>query len=154
MKLKWTLIDKNGSELPFRKATDLIDYTLRLSKYSESTDMGFKARLDVKGDPFLILREEVQSETFMNGQPIYRFEYADKNGETQTSDGTIARILYLKEEEGCTILKKTMRFEEEYPLYEVQLKAMLINRDDSEKRKMHPNSLANLKHHKQRDGLT
>lgn len=147
MKLKWTLIDRKGSELPFKKATDLIDYTLHLTKYSESGDEGFKVRLEVKGDPFIILKEEVHNETFEYGQPIYHFEYLDANGETQKGAGSISRILYLKEK-GCTILKKTMMFEEEYPQYEAKLKAMLINQNNREKRKMNPKSLANLKHHK------
>lgn len=153
MKLKWTLIGKNGSELPFRKATEAIHHVRGLAKYSDGIEHDFRIRFEGKGDPFLELKDEVRELTYLEGEPVFDIEYADENGEIQKIDGNIMTLLNLKEKE-YTILKKTLRFEEWYPGYEADLKAMLISPDKKEKRKMHPNSLANLKHHKQADQMS
>ncbi len=153
MKLKWTLIDKNGSELPFRKATEAIHHVRGLVKYSDGIEHEFQIRFEGKGDPFLELKDEVRELTYLAGEPVFDIEYADENGEIQETEGNIMELLNLKER-GCTVFKKTLRFEKWYPDYEADLKALLISPDKKEKRKMHPNSLANLKHHKQADQIS
>ncbi|MCL5874263.1 MAG: hypothetical protein M1161_02855 [Candidatus Thermoplasmatota archaeon] len=155
MKLPWTLINKDGAELPFKKFENLVDYvddliydpkasderkdekpsgtTLKQSRkwyftrrMSRLESSNIKAKFEAKGDPFFALKEEIYDETYEDDSPLYNVEYENRYGERNGEMKiSMSRIKSLKAD-GCRIIELNTAFEEEYPYYSALLTTMLI----------------------------